>query len=60
MLSYMVIIFSRGSQDLTPSDLILLSVQAIAAQEYWNEIENSEDNKDQDAKDNSHLPCKLI
>lgn len=29
---------SRGSEDLSPPDLILLSVQSIAAQEYWKEI----------------------
>ncbi|VVC94075.1 unnamed protein product [Leptidea sinapis] len=29
---------SRGSDDLMPPDLILLSIQCIAAQEYWNDL----------------------
>uniref|UniRef100_A0A1E1WUW6 FUZ/MON1/HPS1 first Longin domain-containing protein n=1 Tax=Pectinophora gossypiella TaxID=13191 RepID=A0A1E1WUW6_PECGO len=28
---------SRGSEDLTPPDLILMSIQCIAAQEYWKD-----------------------
>ncbi|XP_022115144.2 Hermansky-Pudlak syndrome 1 protein homolog isoform X1 [Pieris rapae] len=30
---------SRGSDDLMPPDLILLSTQCIAAQEYWNDLD---------------------
>ncbi|XP_013193215.2 BLOC-3 complex member HPS1 isoform X2 [Amyelois transitella] len=32
---------SRGSEDLTPPDLKLLSIQCIAAQEYWKDTEES-------------------
>ncbi|CAG4930040.1 unnamed protein product [Colias eurytheme] len=34
---------SRGSEDLMPPDLILLSIQCIAAQEYWRELEKNND-----------------
>lgn len=34
---------SRGSVDLTPTDLILLSIQAVAAQEFWDEPETGAD-----------------
>ncbi|CAH0683147.1 unnamed protein product [Spodoptera exigua] len=33
---------SRGSEDLSPPDLILLSIQCIAAQEYWKEVSNED------------------
>ncbi|KAJ8716627.1 hypothetical protein PYW07_003254 [Mythimna separata] len=33
---------SRGSEDLSPPDLILLSIQCIAAQEYWTDFNNDE------------------
>ncbi|CAG5028332.1 unnamed protein product [Parnassius apollo] len=32
---------SRGSEDLMPPDLILLSIQCIAAQEYWKDVNKS-------------------
>ncbi|KAH9630508.1 hypothetical protein HF086_000721 [Spodoptera exigua] len=32
----------RGSEDLSPPDLILLSIQCIAAQEYWKEVSNED------------------
>ncbi|XP_053604823.1 BLOC-3 complex member HPS1 isoform X2 [Plodia interpunctella] len=32
---------SRGSEDLLPPDLIMLSVQCIAAQEYWQDAKHS-------------------
>ncbi|KAI5645968.1 hypothetical protein NE865_01861 [Phthorimaea operculella] len=38
---------SRGSEDLMPPDLILMSIQCIAAQEYWKETEKTEDSADQ-------------
>ncbi|KAG6448871.1 hypothetical protein O3G_MSEX005722 [Manduca sexta] len=33
---------SRSSEDLTPADLILLSIQCVAAQEYWKEFETDD------------------
>ncbi|KAI8421725.1 hypothetical protein MSG28_009700 [Choristoneura fumiferana] len=39
---------SRGTEDLTPPDLILMSIQCIAAQEYWKEIEETVEKKDDD------------
>ncbi|CAB3254737.1 unnamed protein product [Arctia plantaginis] len=38
---------SRGSEDLAPPDLILLSIQCIAAQEYWQEHGNDTSTGDQ-------------
>ncbi|KAJ0183268.1 hypothetical protein K1T71_001244 [Dendrolimus kikuchii] len=43
---------SRGSEDLSPPDLILLSVQCIAAQEYWKEHEKTNEDK----AENDRLP----
>ncbi|PZC72724.1 hypothetical protein B5X24_HaOG210703 [Helicoverpa armigera] len=37
---------SRGTEDLSPPDLILLSIQCIAAQEYWLEVQNEDNNPD--------------
>ncbi|XP_059057339.1 BLOC-3 complex member HPS1 [Achroia grisella] len=34
---------SRGSEDLTPPDLILISIQCVAAQEYWKDVERISD-----------------
>ncbi|XP_052755201.1 BLOC-3 complex member HPS1 [Galleria mellonella] len=34
---------SKGSEDLTPPDLILLSIQCVAAQEYWKNVEEKND-----------------
>ncbi|XP_045769604.1 Hermansky-Pudlak syndrome 1 protein homolog isoform X2 [Maniola jurtina] len=42
---------SRGCEDLMPPDLILLSVQCIAAQEYWKELRNTDS-----TNENAHLP----
>ncbi|XP_038214083.1 Hermansky-Pudlak syndrome 1 protein homolog [Zerene cesonia] len=36
---------SRGSEDLMPPDLILLSIQCIAAQEYWRDLEKNLDSE---------------
>lgn len=47
---------SRGSEDLSPPDLILLSIQCIAAQEYWKDL-NSEDS-DEDNLEINRLPCE--
>ncbi|XP_068633952.1 BLOC-3 complex member HPS1 [Battus philenor] len=44
---------SRGSEDLTPPDLILLSIQCIAAQEYWRGANKS---NVEDIGSNSWLP----
>ncbi|CAH2047134.1 unnamed protein product, partial [Iphiclides podalirius] len=44
---------SRGSEDLMPADLILLSIQCIAAQEYWNNVKESKTNE---VAPNSWLP----
>lgn len=52
----LLLIFSRGSEDLMPPDLILISVQCIAAQEYWKDIDNIENNKD----GANRLPCKYF
>ncbi|CAK1555327.1 unnamed protein product [Leptosia nina] len=41
---------SRGSDDLMPPDLILLSTQCIAAQEYWSDLDQMGGDK------NSRLP----
>ncbi|KAJ2951059.1 hypothetical protein O0L34_g5438 [Tuta absoluta] len=38
---------SRGSEDVSPPDLILMSIQCIAAQEYWKDIEKPEDSIEQ-------------
>uniref|UniRef100_A0A2A4JQR1 FUZ/MON1/HPS1 first Longin domain-containing protein n=1 Tax=Heliothis virescens TaxID=7102 RepID=A0A2A4JQR1_HELVI len=46
---------SRGTEDLSPPDLILLSIQCIAAQEYWLEIKN-EENNDLDDQEIIRLP----
>ncbi|KAG7298953.1 hypothetical protein JYU34_017419 [Plutella xylostella] len=46
---------SRGSEDLTPPDLILLSIQAVAAQEYWREVEG-EGGSEKTACSNAHVP----
>lgn len=45
---------SRGSEDLAPPDLILLSIQCIAAQEYWQEHEKSE--QDSENQEFTRLP----
>lgn len=37
---------SRGSEDLAPPDLILLSIQCVAAQEYWQEHASTSDKQD--------------
>ncbi|XP_069357757.1 BLOC-3 complex member HPS1 isoform X2 [Maniola hyperantus] len=42
---------SRGCEDLMPPDLILLSVQCIAAQEYWKELRAT-----YTTTENAHLP----
>ncbi|XP_047990758.1 uncharacterized protein LOC125229864 [Leguminivora glycinivorella] len=36
---------SRGTEELTPSDLILLSMQCIAAQEHWEETSQDDDDE---------------
>ncbi|KPJ04274.1 hypothetical protein RR46_01558 [Papilio xuthus] len=43
---------SRGSEDLMPPDLILLSFQCIAAQEHWRNVNKSDTN----TASNSWLP----
>lgn len=43
---------SRGTEDLSPPDLILLSIQCIAAQEFWDEQKNAGDGE----KSMSYLP----
>lgn len=52
---YFTYIFSRGSEDLMPPDLILLSIQCIAAQEYWKDVNES---NAKEIAPNSWLPCK--
>ncbi|XP_052741034.1 BLOC-3 complex member HPS1 [Bicyclus anynana] len=42
---------SRGCEDLMPPDLILLSVQCVAAQEYWREMRENDS-----TSENVHLP----
>ncbi|XP_032516536.1 BLOC-3 complex member HPS1 [Danaus plexippus] len=44
---------SRGCEDLLPPDLILLSIQCIAAQEYWSEQQEEEKTT---LCDDIHLP----
>ncbi|CAH2084722.1 unnamed protein product [Euphydryas editha] len=44
---------SRGCEDLMPPDVILLSIQCIAAQEYWRELREVDNGV---CCDNSHLP----
>ncbi|XP_050348373.1 BLOC-3 complex member HPS1 isoform X1 [Nymphalis io] len=42
---------SRGCEDLMPPDVILLSIQCIAAQEYWQELrENNDSNNCENAR----------
>lgn len=49
-----LLFISRGSEDLAPPDLILMSNQCIAAQEYWKDCEST----DEDGHNAIHLPCK--
>ncbi|CAH0586983.1 unnamed protein product [Chrysodeixis includens] len=39
---------SRGSEDLSPPDLILLSIQCVAAQEYWKDVSDEESIENQE------------
>lgn len=45
---------SRGSEDLTPPDLIMLSTQCVAAQEHWAGVEKGDSQKD--GSNTNHLP----
>lgn len=54
---YYTFISSRGCEDLMPPDLILLSIQCIAAQEYWSELREIEEST---YCENTHLPCEFL
>ncbi|XP_041980121.1 Hermansky-Pudlak syndrome 1 protein homolog [Aricia agestis] len=45
---------TRGCEDLMPPDLILLSIQCVAAQEYWTELRQLEE--EDKASSNVRLP----